>query len=159
MPVFAMPRMLRELEQRPELARLVDFNKRVGSSGDVGIWHETYLVPAGAYWTGLDVVQEQPDQGLCDRLRQAPVVVEDQRLPVRYGLAPPQSRRLRVSVGVVGLEPQIRGRERIVNMAWTRQPHKSAAHADEGLDEDERARPTHGCEHHGIASRYDFEVV
>jgi hypothetical protein len=27
----------------------VDFNKRVGSSGDVGIWHETYLVPAGAY--------------------------------------------------------------------------------------------------------------
>jgi hypothetical protein len=27
----------------------VKFNKRVGSSGDVGIWHETYLVPAGAY--------------------------------------------------------------------------------------------------------------
>ena len=27
----------------------VDFNKRVGSSGDVGIWHETYLVPAGGY--------------------------------------------------------------------------------------------------------------
>jgi len=27
----------------------VDFNKRVGSSGDVGIWHEAYLVPAGAY--------------------------------------------------------------------------------------------------------------
>ncbi len=27
----------------------VKFNKLVGSSGDVGIWHETYLVPAGAY--------------------------------------------------------------------------------------------------------------
>jgi hypothetical protein len=27
----------------------VDFNRRVGSSGDVGIWHETYLVPAGGY--------------------------------------------------------------------------------------------------------------
>ena len=27
----------------------VDFNKRVGSSGDVGIWHETYLIPAGRY--------------------------------------------------------------------------------------------------------------
>jgi Domain of unknown function (DUF4188) len=27
----------------------VAFNKRVGSSGDVGIWHETYLVPAGKY--------------------------------------------------------------------------------------------------------------
>jgi len=27
----------------------VEFNKRVGSSGDVGIWHETYLVSAGRY--------------------------------------------------------------------------------------------------------------
>ena len=27
----------------------VRFNKRVGSNGDVGIWHETYLVPAGRY--------------------------------------------------------------------------------------------------------------
>jgi hypothetical protein len=88
-PVFlAMPRMLRELEGRPESGFLganlyvgsplrpmvvqywrsfehlesyarskdaahwpawVEFNKRVGSNGDVGIWHETYLVPAGAY--------------------------------------------------------------------------------------------------------------
>jgi hypothetical protein len=27
----------------------VSFNKRVGSNGDVGIWHETYLIPAGGY--------------------------------------------------------------------------------------------------------------
>ena len=27
----------------------VAFNKRVGSSGDVGIFHETYLIPAGGY--------------------------------------------------------------------------------------------------------------
>jgi hypothetical protein len=27
----------------------VAFNNRVGSNGDVGIWHETYLVPAGRY--------------------------------------------------------------------------------------------------------------
>ena len=27
----------------------VAFNKRVGSNGEVGIWHETYLVPAGGY--------------------------------------------------------------------------------------------------------------
>ena len=27
----------------------VAFNKRIGSNGDVGIWHETYLVPAGSY--------------------------------------------------------------------------------------------------------------
>ncbi len=89
LPVFlAMPRMLRELEGRPESGFLganqyaggprrpmvvqywrsfeqleayarsrdgahwpawVEFDKRVGSSGDVGIWHETYLVPAGGY--------------------------------------------------------------------------------------------------------------
>jgi len=82
----AMPRMLRELEAKPELgflggeawfgrttllmsywkstdhlmayAKMRDtehlpawraFNKRVATSGDVGIWHETYRVPAGAY--------------------------------------------------------------------------------------------------------------
>ena len=27
----------------------VDFNKKVASNGDVGIWHETYLVKAGQY--------------------------------------------------------------------------------------------------------------
>lgn len=27
----------------------VAFNKKVGSNGDVGIWHETYLIPAGSY--------------------------------------------------------------------------------------------------------------
>jgi hypothetical protein len=27
----------------------VEFNKRVGSSGDIGIWHETYPVRAGEY--------------------------------------------------------------------------------------------------------------
>ncbi|HTK06079.1 MAG TPA: DUF4188 domain-containing protein [Ktedonobacteraceae bacterium] len=26
-----------------------DFNRRVASNGDVGIWHETYRVPAGQY--------------------------------------------------------------------------------------------------------------
>jgi Domain of unknown function (DUF4188) len=84
----AMPRMIRELERRPDSGYLgarfmlagprspvmvqywrsfdhleayarsrdaehwpawVAFNKRVGSSRDVGIWHETYLVPAGGY--------------------------------------------------------------------------------------------------------------
>lgn len=25
------------------------FNKRIGSNGDVGIWHETYVIPAGAH--------------------------------------------------------------------------------------------------------------
>ena len=39
----------------------VAFNKRVGSSGDVGIWHETYLVPAGRYDT---VYNNMPPTGL-----------------------------------------------------------------------------------------------
>lgn len=26
-----------------------DFNKRIKSNGDVGIWHETYLIPKGSY--------------------------------------------------------------------------------------------------------------
>jgi fumigallin biosynthesis monooxygenase-like protein len=101
LPVFfAMPRMLRELEQRPESGFLgasgyagsprrpmlvqywrsfedletyarskeaahwpawVKFNERVGSSGDVGIWHETYLVPAGGYEC---VYNNMPPMGL-----------------------------------------------------------------------------------------------
>jgi hypothetical protein len=82
----AMPRMIRELESKPELGflgaeqwfgrttlmlqywRSMDalmgyakargsehlpawrsFNKLVGTNGDVGIWHETYRIHAGAY--------------------------------------------------------------------------------------------------------------
>lgn len=26
-----------------------DFNRRISSNGDVGIWHETYRIPAGHY--------------------------------------------------------------------------------------------------------------
>lgn len=48
----------RSFEQLERFARDADdphleawrrFNRRVGSSGDVGIFHETYRVPAGAY--------------------------------------------------------------------------------------------------------------
>jgi hypothetical protein len=88
LPVFtAMPRMLRELDQHPELgclssslglmyggpavvqqwrsfealeayAREKDakhlpawraFNQRTRGNGDIGVWHETYRVAAGAY--------------------------------------------------------------------------------------------------------------
>jgi hypothetical protein len=101
LPVFvAMPRMIRELEQRPEAGLLgaklylgsplqpvvvqywrsfeqlesyarardrhhwpawVAFNRRVGSSGDVGIWHETFLIPAGSYES---VYNNMPATGL-----------------------------------------------------------------------------------------------
>jgi Domain of unknown function (DUF4188) len=41
----------------------VAFNQRIGSSGDVGIWHETYLVPAGSYEC---VYNNMPPRGLGD---------------------------------------------------------------------------------------------
>ena len=95
----AMGRMLRELEEHPELgllhveswtgrtsilvqywrsfdhlheyARLRDaehlpawaeFNRTVGTNGDVGIWHETYLVPAGQYEA---IYANMPEFGLA----------------------------------------------------------------------------------------------
>ncbi len=39
----------------------VKFNKRVGSSGDVGIWHETFLIKDGQYET---VYNNMPPGGL-----------------------------------------------------------------------------------------------
>lgn len=82
----AMPKMIRELERKPELGMLSGelwtgrttilvqywrssdhlyayaknrdaghlpawqaFNRAVGSNGDVGVWHETYVVEPGAY--------------------------------------------------------------------------------------------------------------
>lgn len=47
----------------------VAFNKRVGSSGDVGIWHETYLVPAGGYEC---VYNNMPATGLGGVTKQVP---------------------------------------------------------------------------------------
>lgn len=38
------------------------FNTKIGSSGDVGIWHETYLVKAGAYEA---VYNAMPPTGLA----------------------------------------------------------------------------------------------
>ena len=37
------------------------FNKQLGSNGDIGIWHETYLVEPGAYET---VYNNMPPHGL-----------------------------------------------------------------------------------------------
>ncbi|MEO8540942.1 MAG: DUF4188 domain-containing protein [bacterium] len=95
----SMPRMLRELDQHPEIGLLsyhqhlsprtamviqywrsfeqleayarnkdsvhfpnwVRFNKKIGSSGDIGIWHETYKVRAGEYES---VYNNMPAYGL-----------------------------------------------------------------------------------------------
>lgn len=122
LPVFtAMPRMLRELRNRPEMglleARLalfsplspvviqywrsfeqleafarskdathfpawVKFNKRVGSNGDVGIWHETYLVPAGSYEC---IYNNMPRVGLAAAGEHVPVTAKKETAPERLG--------------------------------------------------------------------------
>ena len=47
------------------------FNKSVGSNGDVGIWHETYRVPAGSYETVYNqharLRPRQGNQSSCQR--------------------------------------------------------------------------------------------
>ncbi len=47
----------------------VKFNERVGSNGDVGIFHETYTVAAGAYET---VYNNMPPTGLAKASRSVP---------------------------------------------------------------------------------------
>jgi Domain of unknown function (DUF4188) len=49
----------------------VDFNRRVGSGGDVGIWHETYLVSSGNYEC---VYNNMPPTGLGAAARLVPAV-------------------------------------------------------------------------------------
>lgn len=106
---FAMPRMLKELFQKPELGLLgahtfvsgrttmvvqywrsfeqlhayahakdkahlpawAEFNRRVGGNGAVGIFHETYLVPAGSYECIYD---NMPRFGLTKAGKMAPAI-------------------------------------------------------------------------------------
>jgi hypothetical protein len=49
----------RESEHLPAWA---DFNRRIGMNGDVGIWHETYLVRAGEYES---IYGNMPEFGLA----------------------------------------------------------------------------------------------
>ncbi len=109
LPVFlAMPRMLAELREHPELGMLEGrlhgnpfapfsiqywesfekleayaknresthlpawkaFNERVGSGGDVGIWHETYRIPAGHSEV---VYNNMPEYGLAKATQLLPV--------------------------------------------------------------------------------------
>lgn len=104
--VMAMPRMLRELEQKPDLGllgyhqwfgrtvillqywRSVEqlnayaksrdsahlpawraFNRAVGKSGDVGVWHETYRVKEGTYET---IYVNMPPFGLGKATKSVP---------------------------------------------------------------------------------------
>ena len=123
LPVFlAMPKMVRELEQRPESGFLaaklylgslrqpmvvqywrsfeqlesyarnrenahwpawVAFNRNVGSNGDVGIWHESYLVPADSYEC---VYNNMPPTGLGAATRLIPAAGRKATAAGRAGL-------------------------------------------------------------------------
>jgi hypothetical protein len=48
-----------------------EFNRRIGGDGTVGIWHETYLVPAGHYET---IYANMPRFGLSQAAGHVPVV-------------------------------------------------------------------------------------
>ena len=61
----------------------VAFNKRIGSNGDVGIWHETYLVPAGAYDC---VYNNMPPIGLGEATRLVPAAGHKATAAGRVGI-------------------------------------------------------------------------
>jgi hypothetical protein len=104
--LLAMPRMIRELEQKPELGYLshhlwlgrtiltlqywksvehlnayaknrnaahlpawAAFNRAIGKSGDVGVWHETYRVQQGSFET---VYVNMPPFGLAKATKAVP---------------------------------------------------------------------------------------
>jgi hypothetical protein len=66
----------------------LDFNRRMKNSrGDVGIWHETYIVPAGAYES---VYSGMPLMGLAKAGRQATVTAETESARARLGANAPE---------------------------------------------------------------------
>ena len=56
------------------------FNRRVGTDGDVGIWHETFLVSAGRYET---IYGNMPRFGLAAAGRHLPVAAKGHRAAER----------------------------------------------------------------------------
>lgn len=53
-----------------------DFNRKVGTSGDVGIWHETFVVRAGEYEA---IYANMPVFGLAAAGRHVPVARKGER--------------------------------------------------------------------------------
>jgi hypothetical protein len=60
------------------------FNRAIGGSGDVGIWHETYQVPAGRYET---VYGNMPRIGLAKAAEHVPVGRKGDSAAQRRGVA------------------------------------------------------------------------
>ena len=64
----------------PHHAAWRDFNRRVGTDGDVGIWHETFQVTAGHYET---IYGNMPRFGLATAGRHVPVARKGHRAAAR----------------------------------------------------------------------------
>lgn len=60
------------------------FNKRVGTKGDVGIWHETYVIAAG---TAEAIYNNMPPHGLAKATASVPVARRGQSAAYRAGRA------------------------------------------------------------------------
>ncbi|MEV4500719.1 DUF4188 domain-containing protein [Streptomyces klenkii] len=72
----------RNKEHRPAWA---DFNRRArGSEGSVGIWHETYVVPAGSYES---IYSGMPKHGLGKAHGVEPVAKRGERATERFASA------------------------------------------------------------------------
>ena len=58
------------------------YNRAIGTRGDVGIWHETYVVKAGEYET---VYANMPPFGLATAGSQVPVARKGDSAAARRG--------------------------------------------------------------------------
>jgi hypothetical protein len=77
----ALERFARD-EALPHLAPWRRFNRVVGRSGDVGVWHETYRVRAGEYES---VYSNMPAFGLALATRHVPVARRGESAAGRIG--------------------------------------------------------------------------
>jgi Domain of unknown function (DUF4188) len=68
----------------PHLPAWRKFNQLVGTGGDVGIWHETYRVQAGAYEA---IYNNMPRSGLAAATEHVPVSRKGQSSAYRLGVA------------------------------------------------------------------------
>jgi hypothetical protein len=64
----------------PHLEAWRRFNRRVGTNGDVGVWHETYIVPAGGFEA---IYANMPRIGLAAAAEHVPVARRGQNAQER----------------------------------------------------------------------------
>jgi hypothetical protein len=72
----------------PHAAPWREFMKKTAGSGDVGIWHETYAVPAGNY---EGIYSDMPRFGMAVAGEHVPVAKGSQTWRQRMNLAKPQA--------------------------------------------------------------------